>query len=77
MKTWNNTLSDIGDHTLIATNSPLYGPVSQLREGQSVRFSGELVRDSLDCFKEGSLTVSGAMTEPEFIIRFTDIRPAD
>jgi len=77
MKTWNNALSDRGDRTLIETSSPLFARVASLAVGQRVRFSGDLVRDGLDCFKEGSLSVDGAMTEPEFIIRFTDIRVAE
>lgn len=76
MKTWNNALSDLGDRTLIETSSPLFARVAVLAVGQKVRFSGDLVRDDLDCFKEGSLSVGGAMTEPEFIIRFTDIQVA-
>lgn len=76
MKTWNNALSDFGDRTMIDTTSPLFARVAALAVGQAVRFSGDLVRSDLDCFREGSLSVSGAMTEPEFIIRFTDIKAA-
>ena len=76
IKTRNNALSDISDHTLIDTTSSLFARVAVLTIGQKIRFSGAFVRDDLDCFKEGSITVDGAMTEPEFIIRFSDIQIA-
>jgi hypothetical protein len=75
LKTWNNSVSDAGDNTLIAPTSALFNSVSAMRVGQLVRVSGMLVRERTDCFKEGSMTVSGAMTEPEFIVRFSRVEP--
>lgn len=75
--TTNNSLSEAlsPEKTLIPTDSPLFKQVAALKEGQSVVFSGQLSRGD-DCFAEMSLTVTGAMTEPEFTIRFTAVQPA-
>lgn len=75
IKTWNNSFSDIGDHTLIPHGSRLFSGAAALHEGEKVVFSGTFVPDPTDCFHEGSLTVSGAMTDPEFLFRFSAIRP--
>lgn len=42
-----------------------------------MRFSGTFFEQPVDCIKEDSLGVNGAMTEPEFLIRFTGISAAD
>jgi hypothetical protein len=76
VKTWNNSFSDIGDRTLIAAGSPLHAQVAAMRTGQAVIFSGQLLRGD-DCFHEASLTMSGGMRAPEFLMRFTAVRPAD
>ncbi len=77
VKTWNNALSDLEDRTLIDPESGLFRAVSQLAKGRKVRFSGEFMRSAVDCLKEASLTVNGAMTEPEYIFRFSDIQPVN
>jgi hypothetical protein len=74
VKTWNNSLSDIADRTLIEPNSPVFNAMGVLRNGDWVRFSGRLIPDSTDCVREPSLTIRGTMTSPEFIFRFDDIR---
>lgn len=66
LKTWNNSISDTEYKTLIKNGSPLYEAVSNLQENQYVKFSGHI-------FQEGSLTESGAMLEPEFVTRFSEI----
>ena len=68
LKTWNNGLSDISDKTLIKNGSPLYEVVSNLEEGQYVAVSGNILQ-------EGSVTEAGSMQDPEFIVRFNDIKP--
>ena len=73
VKTWNNSLSDIGDNTLIEPSSTLFTAASQLREGQLVRFDGTFFRDSTDCVRESSMSLSGSIREPEFIFRFLSI----
>ena len=60
--TWNNSLSDFQDKTLVPVDSPLFRRVSQMSVGQAVRFSGEFVHDDLDFAREKSMSVSGAMT---------------
>lgn len=67
-KTWNNALSDIGSDTLIPNGSDLYNRVAAMDEGQPVRFSGRLLNES-------SITETGSMLEPEYIVRFVDIVP--
>ncbi|NNM71905.1 hypothetical protein [Enterovirga aerilata] len=75
LKTWNNSISDAGDRTLIEPDSLLYGKAVALSKGQYVAFSGTFLRSATDCIKESSLTISGSMTDPEFVFRFTDIGP--
>lgn len=75
-KTWNNEISDAGDRTLLRNGSPIYQAASQLQVGQMVIFSGTLFPNPVDCIRETSLSVHGAMTDPEFLIRFTAIEPA-
>ena len=74
LKTWNNDLSDIGDNTLLSPSSPLFQTASMLKKGQSVNFSGTFLpgRDG-ECIREGSLSLSGKLRDPEFIFRFTSI----
>lgn len=71
--TWNNSLSDIGDHTLIEPGSPVYRAMASLREGETVLFSGAMISNDTDCFKETSLTMDGSMTDPAFVFRFSSV----
>jgi peptidoglycan hydrolase-like protein with peptidoglycan-binding domain/uncharacterized protein YecT (DUF1311 family) len=71
--TWNNALSDISDETLIDPQTNLFRTVSQLHEGQKVRFSGRFPASDTDCIKESSLTLGGSITEPNFIIKFESV----
>jgi hypothetical protein len=75
VKTWNNSLSDIGDHTLIEPNSAIFRTLSQMKEGDRIRFSGSFIGSDTDCVKEASMTQNGSMTEPEFIFRFLGVSP--
>jgi uncharacterized protein len=77
LKTWNNSFSDIRDHTLIDPNSGVFREASALKVGQKVVFSGTFIPDTTDCFREGSMTLAGSLERPEFIFRFSDISPAD
>lgn len=70
VRTWNNSLSDLTDKTLIDPQTGLFKTVSELREGQKVRFSGRFVPSDIDCIKEQSLTLEGSITEPEFTMSF-------
>lgn len=73
VKTWNNALSDISDQTLIELNSPLFGKLSDMTEGTRVSFSGVFRRGDQDYLRESSLTEYGSMTDPEFIMSFSDV----
>lgn len=73
IKTWNNALSDIGDKTLIETGSELYNRISNLSKGQTVRFAGTFKSGDKDYIREASLTESGTMTSPAFVMNFTDV----
>jgi hypothetical protein len=72
--TWNNDLSDIGDHTLIDPNSSMFKDLANLKVGDLVKFSGRFSSSNTDCVGEHSVTLSGSMTDPEFTVRFTSIR---
>ncbi len=73
IKTWNNSFSDISDYTLIEPESSLFSNASSLKKGQSIKFSGNFIRETSDCLREGSMSISGSMTEPEYIMRFSSI----
>jgi len=75
MKTWDNAGSDTTDHTLIDPKNPVFQKAAALKEHQKVQFSGSFLPDAKDCFREGSITMSGAMAEPEFLFRFSDLAP--
>jgi len=61
--TWNNSLSDYQDKTLIKNGTPLYEVLSEMQEGDVVKFSGSLL-------KPKNLTEEGKMTTPEFLFHF-------
>jgi hypothetical protein len=73
LKTWNNSFSDTGSSTLIEPESPLFAKAVALKVGSPVRFSGRFIANDVDCVKEGSVGLSGSLTEPEYIFRFGDI----
>jgi hypothetical protein len=76
IQTWNNGLSDIADKTLIPVNTPLFNAISDLKEGISVKVSGQFVAGEQDYIGEQSLTENGSMTEPEFSVHFTKVEKA-
>jgi len=73
--TWNNSLSDFQTKTLIDADSPVFKTASSLARGAEVIFSGTLFRSDTDCVTEGSLTLRGSISEPAFILRFSELRP--
>jgi hypothetical protein len=75
VKTWNNAVSDYSDGTMLSPSSLIYNTAVKMRSGQKVRFSGSFFSGDKDCVREASLTQSGSMTDPEFIMRFTDLAP--
>lgn len=72
--TWNNALSDLNDNSLLSINNPVFEIAMNLPVGQAVEFSGTFIRDKNDCIREGSLTQSGSMKNPAFIMRFTSLK---
>jgi len=72
--TWNNSLSDIRDHTLIDPTSSMFKELAALKVGDLVKFSGQFSSSNTDCVGEQSVTLQGSMTNPEFTMRFTSIR---
>ncbi len=75
IKTWNNSLSDVMDRTLVAAGTPLFQSLFALRPHQTVAFSGTFLPSQTDCVQEPSLTMSGSMTDPGFIFRFATVAP--
>jgi hypothetical protein len=73
--TWNDSIADVGDHTLIDPKSPLFDQTVLLKKNQQVLFSGSFIPDPMDCFREISMTLSDSMDQPEFLFRFSDIAP--
>ena len=75
VKTWNNFLSDAFDHTLIEPGTDVHNLLMTLQKGDAVIFSGHfLADDGGGCLREASLTLSGKVTEPEFLFRFSSLR---
>jgi TPR repeat protein len=77
IKTWSNALSDIQDKTLIDPSSAIFQQAVVLKEGQKVTFGGQFIPSKTDCIREGSLTLEGSLTKPEFLFRFSNIAPAE
>jgi len=77
VRTWNNTLADSADHTLIDPNSQVFGSLSGLRAGQTVLFSGTFPASDTDCIEESGLTAHDSLTEPQFIMNFQSVAPLE
>lgn len=73
LSTWNNTLSDIFDHSLIKSESAIYRQLRSLSVGDKIKFSGSFFSDESDFFLEKSLTEEGAMMDPEFLFKFRSV----
>jgi Sel1 repeat len=77
IKTWNNAISDVVDKTLIDPDATVFKQAVALKIGQRVTFGGSFIPSPPDCIREGSLTLEGSLTKPEFIFRFSNIAPAE
>lgn len=73
LSTWNNTLSDMMDNTLIEQTSKLYDAIAELGEGTKVKVSGKFVGGDVDGYRESSMTEMGSMTDPDYKVRFSGI----
>lgn len=78
VQTWTYERSDwwdLMDLTLIPQGGRLFQTLSELSKWDEVRFSGSFVRSGQDFFRELSITEGGSMARPEFIFRFTQVKP--
>ena len=75
--TWDNGISDIGAETLIRQDNPLYQELSEHATGDVVTFSGQFLigLGSRDYPTEKSVTEEGSMTDPDYLMRFSEIHP--
>lgn len=64
--TWNNSLSDFQDRSLIPQSSPLFMKLAALKKGNVVKFSGRLKHTK-------NLTEEGKMVSPDFLFIFSSI----
>ena len=55
-------------------DNPLYEVLLELDKGSKVKISGVLQLSKEDHFKESSFTDKGSLTEPEYYVKFTDIK---
>jgi hypothetical protein len=75
IKTWNSSLSDVLHHTLIEPGSKLFEKSSAMKIGQIVQFSGTFhPGPDPECIYEANITLNGKVSEPEFIMTFSDIK---
>lgn len=74
VSTWNNSISDLGDHTLIDPTSSLFNVLATMKVGDPVKFSGRFSSSRTDCIGEQSVTLQGSMIDPAFTMRFTSIK---
>ncbi len=72
--TWNNSVSDISDNTLLKPGSELFNKAARLKKGQRVVFSGTFFSDQESGFEESSLTLQGKIEEPEFVFKFGAVK---
>ncbi len=72
--TMNNEFSDLFGNTLIDQKNPLYNIIAELKKGDKVRVSGEFVESpENDYVYELSMTESGSMKNPDFIVKFQKV----
>ena len=74
IKTWNNEFSDMINKSLIHIDSEIYEILLDLEKGNSVITSGSFTESDSDYFQEGSITNSGSLSEPEYIVHFSKIQ---
>lgn len=74
IETWNNSLSDAFDSTLIPSSASFYDRLSDLDEGDKVVFSGKFVPADDSCLDTTNLTKTFNAADPNFLFRFTNVR---
>ncbi|MER2133361.1 MAG: hypothetical protein ABS910_01630 [Arthrobacter sp.] len=75
VQTWNNALSDLTDNTLIPQNAPFFSTLAGMSEGTLVTFVAQSVPSPSSCLTRSNLTDVFYAIDPNFIVRFSDIRP--
>src|SRR5712675_2562113 len=70
--TWNKKYN-----TLIKPRTAVHDAAIQLSPGQTIVFSGRFFRAKGDCITERSPGLREAMTQPNWIMRFSAIKPAE
>jgi ketosteroid isomerase-like protein len=74
--TWNNSISDFEDHTLIEPGTSVFQTASAMKPGQLATFSGRFFPGTDgDCIKESSITLDGKVASPDFVFQFSDVSP--
>jgi hypothetical protein len=74
LKTYDNSLFDKPYGTLLNPTSQIFKTVSTMKVGQSVKFTGLFFSsDEGECLKEQSITLTGKISAPEFVFKFTKI----
>ena len=73
VKTWNNSISDIGADTMVEPGSRLFNSLGSLSISDTVKFSGEFLSSKIDCVRESSVTLQGSMAGPEYVMRFSNV----
>ena len=74
IKTWNNEFSDMMDKSLIHIDTELYEILLDLEKGNSVKTSGSFTESDSDYFQETSITNKGSLSEPEYLVKFSNIQ---
>jgi len=70
--TWNNSISDVFDSSLIPQGSDMFSKLSAFKEGDVVCFSGKFfASDGSDFIKATNITEAGSMRSPEFLFKFS------
>lgn len=75
--TWNNSLSDFKDGTLLNPTSDLFSQVSKMNIGEAVVFSGLFILDDKDCVGVQNITANASISKPKFIFKFSAVSLLD
>jgi hypothetical protein len=74
VKTWNNAFSDLNDNTLIPTTASFFDRLVALTEDAKVIWSAKFLSEDDSCLKKANLTDVFYGIDPQFVVRFTDIK---
>lgn len=74
VKTWNNAFSDLNDNTLIPTTASFFDRLVALTEDTKIIWSAKFLSDDDSCLKKANFTDVFYGIDPQFVVRFTDIK---